>query len=394
MSRQKTKEEKVRKLGESSFVPKEKSPQVKKTKIDASPKSTVPVLPTAKPSSPPLTPFSFGSKPAKVDDSLLVPAFSPRTLLTPVKGKNFISELGKVMKDKREASLLDQDLQVTYPGKTKDHSTDYRLHKSYYLMPHSNKIGSGKKESVGMWDQGWMHGNSQGADDKSTKWKVTLPQDLGLEEATNFGRALKGIMDVSPKPMRSSQTNAASALDSVHKPATAAATSFAEDVTGFASLGVAQTGSAIRAAYMAAKYQMKNAMPDELKPETASPTLGFKTQVMNTLTQLRKDGAAKLVENISKSEEPESIRQEYSKGVTQIHAFFDEQVQARYEKKLALIKAIDKQGGSKKEIASKRAAQVGQWWKNYKPETHAVDAYQDRKRERHAIMPPAFLPEK
>jgi hypothetical protein len=369
---------------------KEKGPQKKKVKITPPSKSKVPVLPTAKPSSPPLTPFSFGSKPATVDTSLLVPAFSPRSLLTPVKGAAFISELGEVMKKKQEASLIDQKPKIDFDGG----KTDYRVNKSYFLEPHSNKFGSGSKESVGMWDQGWMHGNSQGSDDKSTKWNETLPDKLGLREATNFGRALKSIMDESPKPMQSSATTVEDARMDVHKAATAAATSFAEDMTGFVGLGVAQTGSAVRAAYMGAKYQMKNAMKDEAKPEEALPWPDFKSTLMSPLSQLKKDGAANKVEAIAKSENPETIRQEYSKGVTQIHNFFDAQVQARFQKKMELIKTIHEQGGSEEEMASKRATQVGKWWQSYTPETHAIDAYQGRKRERHAIMPPAFLPEK
>lgn len=390
MSNRKEKGEKVHKLEKSSMEPEEKSPRAKKTKIAALPKPKMPALPTTKPSSPPLIPLSFGSKPTTVDTSLLVPEFSPRSLLTPVKGAAFISELSEVMKKKRDASLIDQRPQIDFKGG----KTDYRVHKSYFLEPHSNKFGSGSKESVGMWEQGWMHGNSEGSKDKSTVWGDTLPQNLGLREASNFGRALKSIVDVSPKPMQSSATTEEDARKEVHKAATAAATSFAEDVTGLVGLGVAQTGSAVRAAYMGAKYQMKNAMADEGKPELAQPLSGFKSLVMDTLSQLKKDGAASKVEAISKSEKPETIREEYSKGVTLVHDYFATQVQERYQKKVDLIKTIDEQGGTKEDIASKRAAQVGEWWKSYTPETHAIDAYQNRKRERHAIMPSLFLPDK
>jgi hypothetical protein len=199
------------------------------------------------------------------------------------------------------------------PGSIDGTSTHVNLHMEYRVEAQTKGLESGQSHR---YRQGVMEPKNRIA---SSQWDVMLPEigrrtELTLSELTNFGRANKQIGHGNAKGYLQDSL--------VHTSVVMAATTYAEDATGFLAGGLRNAGGAIRAALMGAKYHLKN--------KNLSEHTSIGPWIRQNIKQLRSGGASAIAQDQAAGRQGQQ-----ESAISRAQSFFDEQVRERYAVKKA-----------------------------------------------------------
>lgn len=281
------------------------------------------------------------------DSEVFATGKDPMRDMAPVSGAPFRAQLADLAAGRREAVMLQTSLPVHYAA-TRARPTD--LSKSMDLpisYAYTRKVHASTRSGT-EWTQGWMEPAT------GTEWAQMLPEKLSMEGATDTLRAVKAIMGHDVKPKRLPGITTKATANVMAKPAIRpAVTSFVEDVTGELAGTTRHTGSAIRAAYLRAKLQMKN------EGKTEAP--GFRKHVMDTFSQLKSGGAADLARTIHgelTAGPASATAAAYAASARTEHDLLYDTIHARFATKHKDYLAMQAKGASSADIGTR----LGDWW--------------------------------
>jgi hypothetical protein len=237
---------------------------------------------------------------------------------------------------------------------------------SYTRVTHASTTDSTE------WHQGMMIPST------GTEWNSILPENLTSGEARRTNRVIKSIMGNEIKSFNYSQTSRKDDVkDAIRLSVTPATLSFVEDVTGKTAASTEHTGSAVRAAYLAGKLQMKNE-----KTETVE---GFRDALMSTVTQLKSGGAVALARTIKQEratsgDDSSATADNYAASIANVHNALDHQISERFKQKHATYMNIK---GERDEVRK----QLGDWWakRDRSDPDSAAERYRINKYKKHGI---------
>ncbi|GLS04986.1 hypothetical protein GCM10007860_21350 [Chitiniphilus shinanonensis] len=343
------------------------------------------------------------------------PNVSPITSTVPVQGNPFRQQLDEVGSGGRISTQLGTTFPVKFRSEGVRQREQHQVNAVYQLK---EQVRANDQQK---WTQGMMTGFGHG-----TTWNEILPQTLTLDSATKYGRAIKSIMGVPVKtsdlgdytapatrqvkrkatgveetvrntPSDKRRINDSAAKSDAFSFMSPAVTSFVEDLTGLHAANTRFTGSAVRATFLRAKLALGND-PSTHSDDDKAMLGDFKGYLSGHLSQLKKDGAADLADQVSaehKRSGTSATASNYQATAFNLHEALNTTIDHTFDRKKAKFEAKwDKYTNVQKMdpvAAQVRIGQkLGKWWSEAARtgvalDDHAKDAYQDHKRSRYGI---------